>query len=163
MYDPASIVAQLHKEFGTNISALCNFCWFYYWRIWLHGPLRVAKKIMREMAIFYARKCPAYRLGKFLSSTDEYKTSLTSHGGESYRKIWTAYSPAVDFIKRTQALAHDALVVPQSAYIQRPLGVLAVTYWPLLLIALALCAAVFLHEGTRRRLGRLATIVLFAY
>jgi hypothetical protein len=163
MYNPTSIAAQLHEEFGNNISALCNFYWFYYRRILLQQPALVVKKIMREMAIFYAWKCPAYRLGKFLSLTDEYKTSLTSLGRESYRKIWTAYPPAVDFMKRVEVLARGAPVVPQSAYIRRPLGVLAVTYRPLLLIALALSAAVFLHERTRRRLGWLAAIVLFAY
>jgi hypothetical protein len=158
-----TFVAQLHREFGTNISALCNFYWFYYWRIWLHGPLRVAKKIMREMAIFFARKCPAYRLGKFLSLTGEYKISLSSLGSESYRKILTAYPPAMDFMNRTEALARAAPIVEQSAIIRRLLGILAVTYRPLLLIALALSVAVFLHEGTRRRLGWLAAIVLFAY
>jgi hypothetical protein len=30
MYNPTSIAAQLHKEFGNNLSALCNFYWFYY-------------------------------------------------------------------------------------------------------------------------------------
>src|SRR6266446_4259001 len=161
MYYQTSIAAQLHKEFGNNISALCTFYWFYYWRIWRQRPVLVVKKIMRQMATFYARKCPAYRLGKFLSLTDEYKNSVTSLGNESYRKIWTAYSPAVDFMKRTQVLARGAPVVEQSAYIRRPLGVLAVTYRPLLLIALALSAAVFLHEGTRRRLGWLAAFSLF--
>ncbi len=161
MYYQTSIAAQLHKEFGNNISALCTFYWFYYWRIWRQRPVLVVKKIMRQMATFYARKCPAYRLGKFLSLTDEYKNSVTSLGNESYRKIWTAYSPAVDFMKRTQVLARGAPVVQQSAYIRRPLGVLAVTYRPLLLIALALSAAVFLHEGTRRRLGWLAAFSLF--
>jgi hypothetical protein len=164
MYNQNSINAQLHKEFGNKISGLCTFYWFYYWQIWRQRPLLVAKKIMRQMAIFYAPKCPAYQLGKFLSLTDEYKISLTSLDIESYRKIWTAYPPAVDFMKRTQVLARRALVVPQSAYIRRPLGVLAVAYRPLLLIALALSAAVFLHKGTRRRLGWLAAfLVCFLY
>jgi hypothetical protein len=163
MYNQTSIAAQLHKEFENNISALCTFYWFYYWRIWRQRSLLVVQKIMREMAIFYARKCPAYRLGKFVSLKDEYEISLTELDNESYRRIWAAYSPGVDFMKRTEVLTRGAPVVPQSAYIRRPLGILAVTYRPLLLIALALSVAVFLHEGTRRRLGWLAALVLFAY
>jgi hypothetical protein len=163
MYNQTSIAAQLHKEFGNNISALCAFYRFYYWRIWLHRPLLVAKKIARQMAIFYAPKCPVYRSGKFLSLTDDYKSSVTSLDTEPYRKVWTAYPPAADFMSRTQVLARGAPVVEQSAYIRRPLGILAVTYRPLLLIALTLSAAVFLEKRHRRRLGWLAALVVFTY
>ena len=162
MYNPASIAVQLHKEFG-NVSALCAFYWYYYWRIWLHRPLLVAKKIMRQMSIFYAPKCPAYRLGNFLLLSEDYKRSVTSLGSEPYRKVWTAYPPAMNFMSRTELLARTAPLVEQPAYIRRPLGILAATYLPLLLIALALSVAVFSHEGTRRRLGWLAAIVLLAY
>ena len=54
-----SIAAQLHKEFGNNVSALCAFYRFYYWRIWRERPLLVLKKIARQMAIFYAPICPS--------------------------------------------------------------------------------------------------------
>ena len=78
MYDESSIVRQLQKEFGNNVSALCAFYRFYYWRIWRQRPLLVVKKIVRQMAIFYAPKCPAYRVRKSLSLTDEYNRSVTS-------------------------------------------------------------------------------------
>ena len=163
MYNPTSIAAQLRTEFGNNISALCAFYSYYYWRIWLHRPLLMAKKIAQQMAIFYGPKCPVYRSGKFLSLTDDYKRGITSLGTESYRKVWTSYSRAVDFMERTQVLTGNAPVVEQSAYIRRPLVILAVTYRPLLMIALALSVAVFFHEGTRRCLGRLAALVVFTY
>jgi hypothetical protein len=163
MYKPTSIAARLHKEFGNNVSALCNFYWFYYWRIWLYRPLLVARKIVRQMSIFYAPNCPVYRLPKFLSLTDEYNRSLASLGTEPYYKIWTAYPPAVDFMSRTKLLARGAPVIEQPGYVRRPLGILAATYLPLLFIALALSAAVLLHDGTRRRLGWLAVLVFFIY
>ena len=78
MYDESSIVRQLQKEFGNNVSALCAFYRFYYWRIWRQRPLLVVKKIVRQMAIFYAPKGPAYRVRKSLSLTDEYNRSVTS-------------------------------------------------------------------------------------
>jgi hypothetical protein len=53
--------------------------------------------------------------------------------------------------------------VEQPAYIRRPLGILAATHLPLLLIALALSAAVFFDKETRSRLGWLAAMVVFAY
>ena len=161
MYNESSIVRQLQKEFGNNVSALCAFYRFYYWRIWRQRPLLVVKKIVRQMAIFYAPKCPAYRLRKPLSLTDEYNRSVTSL--EPQRKIWMAYPPAMDFMSRTALLARSAPVVQQSAYIRRPLGILAATYLPLLLIALALSAVVFTQEERRRRFGWLAALILFVY
>jgi hypothetical protein len=189
MYSPTSIAAQLHKEFGTNASALCAFYWYYYWRTWLHRPLVVANKILRQLAIFYASKCPAYRSVKSLLLTDEYQRSMTSLHTEPYNftlrfnnrttspiswsstnatlvsnpKIWMTYPPAVDFMARMELLARGAPIVEQPAYIRRSLGVLAITYRPLMLIALALSAVVFLRRGIRRQLGWLAALVVFAY
>jgi hypothetical protein len=161
MYDESSIVKQLDKEFGNNVSALCAFYRFCYWRIWRQRPLLVVKKIVRQMAIFYAPKCPAYRLRKSLSLTEEYNRSVTTL--EPHRTIWTAYPPAMDFMSRTALLARSAPVVQQSAYIHRPHQILAITYLPLLLIALALSAVVFMQEERRRRFGWLAALILFVY
>jgi hypothetical protein len=163
MHDRSSIAAQLQKEFGDNPSALSAFYWFYYWRIWRQRPSLMIKKIVREMAIFYVPNCPAYRLGKFLSLADKYVGGVTSLNNELYRKVWTAYPPAVDFIRRTESLTRSAPVVQQPAYIRRPLGLLAATYLPLLLIALALSALVFIQERYRRGLGWLAALALFVY
>jgi len=163
MYNRSSIAGQLRKEFSSHVSALCAFYWFYYWRIWHQRPLLVVKKIARQMAIFYAPKCPAYRLGKFLSLAEEYDRGMTSLNTEAYRKVWTAYSPAVEFMGRVELLARRAPIVQQPAYIGRPLGLLAATYVPLLFIALALSAAVLLQGRHRKRLGWLAALVLLAY
>jgi hypothetical protein len=158
MWDETSIVTQLQKEFGNKVPALCAFYRFYYWRIWRQRPFLVVKKIVRQMAIFYALKCPAYRLRKSLSLTDEYSQSL-----RRYRKIWTAYAPAIDFMSRTALLARSAPIVQQSAYIRRLHQILAATYLGLLFIALALSAVVFVQEERRRCFGWLVALILFVY
>ncbi len=163
MFNPTSIAAQLQREFGNDISALCAFYRYYYWRIWQQRPLLVLKKIARQMAVFYAPKCPAYRLRKSLSLTYEYNRSVTSLEIERYRKIWTAYPAAMDFMRRTELLARSAPIMQQSAYIRRPLSILAATYLILLLIALPLSVAVLFQEELRRRSGWLAALVLFTY
>jgi Ni,Fe-hydrogenase I cytochrome b subunit len=89
--------------------------------------------------------------------------SVTSLDSKFYSKSWTAYPPAMDFIRRTELLAQSAPVVEQSAYIRRPLGILAATYLPLLLIAVALSALVLSRETHRKRLGWLVALVLFVY
>jgi hypothetical protein len=163
MFNQTSIESQLRKEFGSNSSALCAFYWFYYWRIWQQRPLLVVKKIARELAIFYAPKCPAYRLGKSRSLSKEYSVSVTSLDSKFYSKTRATYPPAVDFFRRAELLARSAPVAEQSAYIRRPLGILAATYLPLLLIAVALSALVLSRETHRKRLGWLVALVLFVY
>jgi hypothetical protein len=163
MFDHTSIGWQLRKEFRNNPSAICAFYWFYYWRIWQQRPVLVVKKIAREIAIFYGPKCPAYQLGKSRSLSKEYGVSVTSLGSKSRNQIWAAYPPAVDFIRRAELLARSAPVAVQSAYIRKPLGILAATYLPLLLIALALSALVLSRETYRKRLGYLVALVLFMY
>ena len=163
MFNQTSIAAQLRREFDGDVSALCAFYWFYYRQIWLQRPLFVVKKIAGQMAIFYAPACPVYRQTKFLPLTDEYDRSLSSVGRESYREIRAAYSPAADFMSRTELLARSAPVLQQRAYIRKSLLVLAVTYLPLLLIALTISVVVLSQKNWRRRLGWLAALVLFVY
>lgn len=161
-YDQSSIAAQLHKEFGKNVSGLCAFYRFYYWRIWRERPLLLFKKIARQMRIFYAPLCPVYGQTNSRRLADEYQRSVTSLGRELYREIWTAYRPAMGFVNRTEALAQGAPVVQQPAYIRKPFLVLAATYLPSLLIALLLSVAVLLQEKWREHFGWLAALVLFA-
>jgi hypothetical protein len=166
MFNRDSIAAQLRREFDGDVSALCAFYWFYYRRIWLQRPLLVVKKIARQMAIFYAPKCPVYKQSKFLPLTneyDQYDRRVRSLVEGYYRKIWMAYPPAVEFTARTELLARTAPVIVQPIYIRKPLFILAFTYLIMLLIAFGLGAAVLLREQQRRRLGWLAALVLFAY
>ncbi|PYI41474.1 MAG: hypothetical protein DMF12_10230 [Verrucomicrobia bacterium] len=163
MFDRSSIAAQLRNEFGNNLSALCAFYWFYYWRTWQQRPLAIVEKIGRQMAVFYTSQCPAYSQRKLWMLNGEYSRGVTSLDRKPYRKTWTAYPPAVEFMRRTELLARSAPVVQQHGYIRKPLAVLAATYLPLLLIALALSAVVFLRQERRRRLGWLAALVLFVY
>jgi hypothetical protein len=158
-----SIEAQLRREFGVNVSALCAFYWFYYGRIWRQQPVLVLRKITRQMRNFYAPMCPVYRQRKSLALADAYDRGATSLDKEPYRKIWIAYPPAAYFMNRTRLLAVSAPVVQQRAYIRKPLYVLAVTYLPLLLIAFSLSAGVLLQRKWRKHLRWLAALVLLAY
>jgi len=163
MHSPNSIAAQLRKEFGNNVSALSAFYWFYYRRIWLQRPLFVVQKIARQMAIFYAPKCPVYKQSKFLPLPSDYDRGVKSLGEEPYRKIWMVYPPAVEFMARTEVLARTAPDIHQPVYIRKLLFILAPTYLIMLLIAFGLGAAVLLQEPQRIRLGWLAALVLFVY
>jgi hypothetical protein len=160
MFNPTSVDSQLRKEFANHSSALCAFYWFYYWRIWRQRPFLVVRKIAREMAI-YAPKCPVYQPNKSRSLIKEYSVSVTSLEQQHYRTIWTAYPPAIDFMRRTELLARSAPAAQQSAAVRMSLRVLAATYLPLLLVALTLSALVLSGATHRKRLGWLAALVLF--
>ena len=161
MWNQTSIVRQLHQEFSDNPSGLCAFYRFYYWRVWRQRPLLVAKKIVGQLTIFYAPKCPTYRLRKSVSLTDGYERSVTLL--EPFRELWTAYPPAVAFRNRAALLARSAPVIEQPVYVRRTHKILAAMYLVLLLIALALSAFVFMQKERQRRFGWFAALTLFTY
>jgi hypothetical protein len=162
-YNKTSIVAQLRREFGENVPALCAFYRFYYGQIWRHRPLLVLKKIVREMAIFYAPFCPVYNRGKSLSLTNAYHSAVMSLDVQGRPQIWAAYAPAVDFMTRAKSVAQSAPVIHQPPDVRLALSVMAGTHLPLLLIAVALGVVVLGQESDRERLGPLAALVLLGY
>ena len=119
------------------------------------------KKIAVQLAIFYAPKCPAYRLRKSVSLSDEYERSVTLL--ERFRELWIANPPAVAFRNRAALLARSAPVVEQSVYVRRTHEFLAATYLVLLLFALPLSAFVFMQKERRRRFGWFAALMLLTY
>lgn len=161
MWNETSIVWQLRTESRNDVSALCGFYQFYYWRIWQQRPLLLVRKIVRQMAIFYAPQCPAYRLRKSLLLSDEYDRSATLM--ERLRHVWATYPPAIDFMNRTAVLARSAAAVQQSAYIRKAHQILAATYIAVLAAALALAIFVFTQAERRTSFGWLVALVLFLY
>ena len=161
MWNQTSIVRQLHQEFSDNLSGLCAFYRFYYWRVWRQRPLLMAKKIVGQLTIFYAPKCTTYRLRKSVSLTDGYERSVTLL--EPFRELWTAYPPAVAFRNRAALLARSAPVIEQPVSVRRTHKILAAMYLVLLLIALALSAFVFMQKERQRRFGWFAALTLFTY
>ena len=162
-YNKTSIVAQLRREFGENVPALCAFYRFYYGQIWRHRPLLVLKKIVRQMAIFYAPICPVYNRGKSLSLTNAYHSAVMSLHVQGRREIWAAYAPVVDFMDRAKSVAQRAPVIHQPPAVRLALSIMAGTHLPLLLIAVVLGAVVLGQESHRGRLGRIATLVVLGY
>ena len=163
MYNPTSIVRQLRKEFGNDVSTLCTFYRFYYLRTWQYRPVRVLEKIVRQLAIFYVPECGAYKSRKLVSLADEYRRGMAALSSDSYRKTWTAYPPASQFMDRTQLLAKSNPVLRQPAYIGKLLGILAAIYLPLLLGTLGFGVTLLFQQRLRSRLGCYTASVLFVY
>src|SRR4029453_14753813 len=76
-FERGSISTQLHREFGHNVSALCAFYRFYYWRTWRYQPLRQLQKITSQFSIYYFPKCPAYSPMKIWPLFDSYHRAAT--------------------------------------------------------------------------------------
>ena len=163
MYNPTSIAAQLRSEFHGNAGALCAFYRFYYWRIWLHRPIRVVQKVARQISIFYGPMCPAYSRSKAVQLTSDYERGVNALDVPLYRKLWIRYPPGVEFVSRTGLLARGAPAVEQPVWIRKPLGFLAAAYLPLLVVSIAIIGFVFLRHRQRRRFGWLAGFVLFLF
>jgi uncharacterized membrane protein len=163
MYNQTAIAAQLRKEFGSDVSALCGFYRFYYLRVWQYRPVGVLDKIGRQLAIFYLPKCGAYKSRNLVSLADAYRRGVVALSSESYRKTWTAYPPALQFMDRTQLLAESKQVLRQPACIGKLLNVLAATYLPLVLATLGFGLTLLFHKRHRSRFGCITASVLFVY
>jgi hypothetical protein len=163
MYNQTAIAAQLRKEFGNDVSALCGFYRFYYLRIWQYRPVSVLEKIGRQLAIFYLPKCGAYKSRNVVSLANEYRRGVVALSSESYRKTWTAYPPASQFMDRTQLLAESKQVLRQPVCIGKLLNILALTYLLLLLTTLGFGLTLLFYKRHRSRFGCLTASVLFVY
>jgi hypothetical protein len=160
-FDPSSITTQLRREFGSNISALCDFYRFYYWRTWQRRPFRALQKVARQFSIYYYPDCPAYAPMKIWPLMDVYKRAVTSLDSEEYRKIARSLPALADFMQRTKSLAENAPAIKQQPILRHALADLAVSYMSLLLFALILSAIIFWKQARWRRLRWLAALVLF--
>jgi hypothetical protein len=160
-FDPSSITTQLRREFGGNVSALCDFYRFYYWRTWQRRPFRVLQKVARQFSIYYYPDCPAYAPMKIWPLMDVYERAVTSLDSEDYRKIARSLPALTDFMQRTKSLAENAPATKQQGLLRHVLADLAVSYLSLLLLALILSAIIFWKQARWRRLRWLAAFVLF--
>ena len=152
MYNQTAIAAQLRTEFGNDVSALCGFYRFYYLRIWQYRPVDVLEKIGRQLADFFLPKCGAYKSRNLVSLANEYRRGVASLSSESYRKTWTAYPPALQFMDRTQLLAESKNVLRQPACIGKLLRrSFAATYLPLLLTTLEFGVMLLFYKRHRSR------------
>jgi hypothetical protein len=160
-FDPSSITTQLRREFGSNVSALCDFYRFYYWRTWQRRPFRALQKVARQFSIYYYPDCPAYAPMKIWPLMDVYERAVTSLDSEDYRKIARSLPALTDFMRRTKSLAENAPATKQQGLLRHVLADLAVSYLSLLLLALILSAIIFWKQARWRRLRWLAAFVLF--
>jgi len=160
-FDPSSITTQLRREFGSNVSALCDFYRFYYWRTWQRRPFRALQKVARQLSIYYYPDCPAYAPMKIWPLMDVYERAATSLDSEDYRKIARSLPALTDFMQRTKSLAENAPATEQQRLLRGALADLAVSYMSLLVLGLILSAIIFWKQARWRRLRWLAALVLF--
>jgi hypothetical protein len=160
-FNPSSITTQLRREFGNNVSALCAFYRFYYWRTWQRRPLQALQKVARQFSIYYFPKCPAYTSEKIWPLMDVYQRAIAPLNAEGYHTVATSFPAFTDFVRRTTSLAQRAPVTKQSRLLREALADLAVSYLPVVLLALILSTIIFWRQSRWRRLRWLAALALF--
>jgi len=163
MYEQSSIVAQLRREFEKDVPALCAFYRYYYWRLWRERPFAVLGKIGNQMALFYSQMCPAYNREKSLYLANGYEQGTAILRLQPYPELWTAYPPAVEFVRRTELLGRNAPIIRQPIPLRLTLSSLAGAYRPLLLGTIVVSAVFLFQRSYRRRLSWLAVLVAFVY
>jgi hypothetical protein len=162
MYDPNSIASQARQEFDGDPNALCAFYRFYYWRIWQKQPARVLEKIGRQFLVFYLPYCRAYDFGITRKFGERYDLGCTSLTDARYRKVWTSYRPAVEFMQRAEQLSQHILRFQQVLIVPIAVFLFAIGYTSWLGVALLL-AAIVAGNDQWGRLRILSRMVVFAY
>jgi uncharacterized membrane protein YbaN (DUF454 family) len=163
MYGETSIASRLGQELQYDAAILTGFYRFYYWRTWRHRPFAMAKKVVRQMALFYAPLCRAYEPSKFMLLTDNYRLGLASLDRSSYSEVWKTYPPAVEFMRRTESMAQRAPAIEQRRVVRMALTFLAGAYLPLLATTFVLAAATLFRRDYRRCVGWLVALTLFVF
>jgi hypothetical protein len=165
MYQESSIAVAIAAEFNDDMAAVEAFYRFYYWRTWRHRPVAMAKKVVGEMALFYAPICSAYDREKYVALAPLYRQALRCHERFSRNEAWKKYPPAEALAQRTAAMAEPAPAIEQSKFVRRIVVFLAVAYLPLLgiSIALAIVAWIARQHGGRLRWFAALTLFVFAY
>lgn len=163
MYNDSSIAVAVAAEFNDDTAAVEGFYRFYYWRIWQKRPVSMAKKVGREMALFYGPVCSAFDREKYVPLLYWYQQAL--HEMERFSKYgaWKKYPPADALRQRTAAMADSAPAIEQNKFVRRSVVFLAVAYLPLLGISIALAIVAWLARGETRRLRWLAALTLFVF
>ena len=162
MYHANSIAEQVSVEFNDDIPTLTSFYRFYYWRTWRMRPLAMARKVARQIALFYAWPSPVYDRRKIIPLDVLYKVGAGSFDPDSYRETLNAYRPAREMIGRSAALADAALPIEQGRVIRLPIVFLAAAYLPLLALTI-LAALGCLQRDFRKAAGWLTAVTLFVF
>jgi hypothetical protein len=162
MYGTNSIAEQLAAEFNDDIGTLTSFYRFYYWRVWQQRPLEMAKKIARQVALFYAAPSPVFDRRKIISLTEVYEMGTTSFDLDSYREHLNAYPPAREWLPHSAHLAEIAPPIEQGRLIRLPIVFLSFAYLPLLGLTL-MTAMGCLRCDFRKRMDWLVVLPLLAF
>jgi hypothetical protein len=162
MYKSDSTDAQLRREFHDNVRDLCAFYRFYYRRIWHRQPIRVLKKITRQLSVFYASSCPAYD-NYSVPMAGEYMWSALCLQEPQLRAVWITYQPAVEFMNRTLQLRNTASVLEQWKCVRWLFYPLARSYLAIFFVSVAISLAVLCKPRLRQRWGWFAALLLFLY
>ena len=109
MFNADSIASQTRREFGGDVTAALHILPIYYQRIWQKQPGRLPEKVTGQMLMFYVPYCRAYDPRFTRNLGDQYQLGVVSLSDPMCRKVWSAYSPAVDFMTRTEELARRGL------------------------------------------------------
>ena len=123
----------------------------------------MAKKVARQMAIFYAPLCSAFDREKYIPLVFWYQQALQNIERFSKYEPWQKYLPADALKQRIAAMVDHAPAIEQSKFVRRSVVFLAVAYLPLLGIAIVLAIVAWRARQERRRLRWFAVLTLFVF
>ncbi len=163
MYRESSIATAVAAEFHGDMLAVEDFYRFYYWRTWRNRPGPMARKVARQIGLFYAPVSPVFDRQKYIRLGPFYEKSVDALKFSAQQEAWKKYPPAAAMLGRTAAVIESAPVIEQNKVIRRSVVFLAVADLPLLGMAILMAVAIWIVGENARRLRWFTALTLFVF
>ena len=139
-----------------------DFYQYYFRRTWRQQPGAMLHKITRQLGLFYNLDCPVY-IEKTLRFDRNYAEAYGFLSEPSRAGLVAAVPPALSYLNRLPAVAerHASAAQPKILLVVMP--ILAWSYLPLFLLALAAMAWLLVEPGLRAACGWFGAAVAVGY
>ena len=135
MYAPDSFCHWLYGHLSA--AQISNFCFYYYYRAWLHQPGAMLFKVVRQLGQFYSFHCPAFRSATKTVVGTSYQKTLAFVREPSYRAQLVQYVPARAYVDAVERLSGSTRSFRTPPLLIAANVIASAVYLPLLLLFLA--------------------------
>ena len=135
MYAPDSFCHWLYEQLPA--AQISRFCFYYYYRAWLHQPGAMLFKVVRQLGQFYSFHCPAFRSATNTVVGVSYQKTLVFVREPSYRAQLVRYLPARAYVDAVERLGGSNRSFRTPPLLIAADVVASGVYLPLLLLFLA--------------------------
>ena len=154
------LLSRWQRQLGDE--QFLKFLHYWYWHSVMSRPLAFARKIVRQLAVFYSTNCPAFGIKK-IPTVWTYPASFSALSDSQSPRLLAALPSGADFLKRTSKLRFSGVVIHQGKWVQAWNIWFARTYLATLLVSVPLAGWFLLKRDNSDKQKWPAFFVIFLY